>query len=281
MSVFALGYIGFRTDGAIEEWQAFGQDTLGMSGTVESGVLRLRSDDRAFRLQVEKGEPGLAFVGWEVANDEALAEVVRRLEAAGHEVEPASAEDCRARGVREMVRSVDPAGTRLEFFYGQMCPQSPFISPTGTQFVTGDLGLGHVVFQVDRFDETLDFYRRLLGFRVSDIWQGENGTATFLHCNARHHSLALRPGGDPGNPRMIHFMLEVATLDMVGMAQDRGYDALTRRMGRHFNDMMLSCYFRTPSGIEVEYGTGGIQIDDATWTVSLIDRPSGWGHQAP
>ena len=38
-------------------------------------------------------------------------------------------------------------------------------------------------------------------------------------------------------------------------------------LGRHTNDLMTSFYVRTPSGFEIEYGTGGIVVDDDTWTV--------------
>ena len=49
-----------------------------------------------------------------------------------------------------------------------------------------------------------------LGFRISDYI----GTMTFLHCNPRHHSIAIQPS-NPDLPRsrdkkMWHFMLETA-----------------------------------------------------------------------
>lgn len=73
-------------------------------------------------------------------------------------------------------------------------------------------------------------------------------------------------------------MLEVENIDMVGLALDRGRAHLTRTIGRHFNDEMISGYIRTPAGCDVEYGTAGRRIDDATWVVGQIDAPSGWGH---
>ncbi|HMP09514.1 VOC family protein, partial [Hydrogenophaga sp.] len=76
----------------------------------------------------------------------------------------------------------DPAGNQLELFYGQMCPKTPFVSPQGVQFVSGELGLGHVVFKVFPYQETLRFYRELLGFRLTDMWTGKDAAAVFLHC---------------------------------------------------------------------------------------------------
>jgi hypothetical protein len=44
---------------------------------------------------------------------------------------------------------------------------------------------------------------------------------------------------------------------------------------------MTSFYVRTPSGFEIEYGTGGRLIDDATWTIGAYDAQSLWGHRLP
>ena len=52
-------------------------------------------------------------------------------------------------------------------------------------------------------------------------------------------------------------------------------------LGRHTNDLMTSFYVRTPSGFEIEYGTGGRLIDDDTWKVGAYDAQSLWGHRPP
>jgi hypothetical protein len=52
-------------------------------------------------------------------------------------------------------------------------------------------------------------------------------------------------------------------------------------LGRHTNDLMTSFYVRTPSGFEIEYGTGGRVVDDETWEVVPYDAQSIWGHQPP
>ena len=56
-------------------------------------------------------------------------------------------------------------------------------------------------------------------------------------------------------------MLEVAALDDVGTALDIVNERqipLAMSLGRHTNDLMTSFYVRTPSGFEIEYGTGGL-----------------------
>ena len=70
----------------------------------------------------------------------------------------------------------------------------------------------------------------------------------------------------------------------VGLALDRcvkaGYD-INMGLGSHPNDKMFSFYVRTPSGFLLEFGCGGIVIDDATWEVKAFKELSTWGHHHP
>ena len=54
-------------------------------------------------------------------------------------------------------------------------------------------------------------------------------------------------------------------------------------LGRHTNDLMTSFYVRTPSGFEIEYGTGGLVVDDDTWEVggAPLRRASGATSRRP
>jgi 3,4-dihydroxy-9,10-secoandrosta-1,3,5(10)-triene-9,17-dione 4,5-dioxygenase len=127
------------------------------------------------------------------------------------------------------------------------------------------------------------FYTNVLGFRVSDYWRpsGSQHDVVFLHCTPRHHSLALVPAGEPA---LYHFMLEMNTLDDVGYALDR-HDAtgtpVASGLGKHTNDHMVSFYSRSPSGFQVEIGCGGRLVDDETWLVTQLTKPSFWGHRSP
>jgi 3,4-dihydroxy-9,10-secoandrosta-1,3,5(10)-triene-9,17-dione 4,5-dioxygenase len=77
-------------------------------------------------------------------------------------------------------------------------------------------------------------------------------------------------------------MIEVASLDDVGRAMDRcarrGAPA-SATLGRHANDLMVSFYVRTPGGFDIEYGTDGRLVDDATWVSQETTAISLWGHQ--
>ena len=44
---------------------------------------------------------------------------------------------------------------------------------------------------------------------------------------------------------------------------------------------MTSFYVRTPSGFEIEYGTGGLVVDDDTWEVGEHHAAEPLGPQAP
>jgi hypothetical protein len=109
---------------------------------------------------------------------------------------------------------------------------------------------------------------------------GRQITLTFLHCNPRHHTLALAPVPSPR--RLNHIMLQLESMDDVGVGLDRarsGGVEISSSLGRHTNDRMISFYMQTPSGFDVEYGYGGVEIDDATWQPATYHAPSLWGHK--
>lgn len=279
MDVRGLGYIGIGV-ADLDAWRRY-VEVLGAAVEPVGDELRVKIDDRPHRVIVQRtgGTEGLAFAGWELADAAAVQQAADELVAAGCAVEDATEGERAHRGVRGLVRTTDPAGFVVELFWGPVLDHRPFVSPAGVSgFVTGDMGMGHIVLGTPRLRESVAFYTEVLGFRVSDLWRAGGDDVVFTHCNPRHHSLALV--GAP-EPALYHFMLEAATLDDVGYALDRhlaGGVPVAAGLGRHTNDQMVSFYSRSPSGFEVEFGTGGIRVDDATWTVSAITKPSIWGH---
>ena len=215
------------------------------------------------------------------------------LEAAGVVFKRATPEEADRRRVHDLVRLEDPSGNTLELFHSPILEHSRFVSPVGvSSFVTGELGLGHVVLPAPDFDATDAFYRRLFGFRLSDLMRVHpaavpdrdpaDGPARlhFFHCNPRHHSLALMEAGHPLG--LVHFMLQVDSIDEVGYALDRcaaNEVPLSASLGRHVNDQVISFYMQSPSGFDVELGFGGLHIDPETWTTSEITAVSYWGHK--
>ncbi|MEX0729794.1 MAG: VOC family protein [Aquisalimonadaceae bacterium] len=281
MNVVALGYLGLESN-KLSEWKEFGNDVLGLSlrdHTADDAAVYFSMDEYLYRLAVHPGEKeGLAYIGFEVEDKSALAQVHERLTLAGLRSSPGSEADCRARGVRGLVRCEDPAGNAIELYYGMKRVCMPFNSPTGISgFVTGALGMGHVVIEVPDLEACEAFYTEMLGLRVSDYFSDK---LVFLRCNARHHSVALASIG--GLPGLRHLLLEVEKLDEVGMVYDlcaRKGVPIARTLGKHSNDWMYSFYALSPSGFELEYGSGGRLVDDTSWTVCVVDRPSIWGHK--
>jgi 3,4-dihydroxy-9,10-secoandrosta-1,3,5(10)-triene-9,17-dione 4,5-dioxygenase len=146
-----------------------------------------------------------------------------------------------------------------------------------------------VVLPVPDDEAALRFYTEVLGFRLRDSMRmapelfgrpaGAPLWMRFLGCNPRHHSLALAPF--PAPTGIVHLMIEVASLDDVGRAMDRCARRgapIAATLGRHANDEMVSFYVRTPGGFDIEYGTGGRLVDDATWVCRETTAVSLWGH---
>jgi 3,4-dihydroxy-9,10-secoandrosta-1,3,5(10)-triene-9,17-dione 4,5-dioxygenase len=294
--ISSLGYLRIESadPGA---WREFGLKILGMTegsapkgGGPEEGAVYLRMDDYPARLVIVPGSADrLLASGWEVRDARALAAVGRALSEAGVPYQAGTDDDLVARRVGSMLSTEDPAGHQLEFFCGAALDSRPSVSPYGNRFVTGDLGLGHVVLPVPD-EAALGFYTEVLGFRLRDsmrmpaeFFGGQPGDPPvwfrFLGCNARHHSLALAPV--PAEAGLVHLMIETASLDDVGRALDRCARrgaTVSGSLGRHANDLMVSFYVRTPGGFDVEYGTGGRLVDDATWISRESTAVSLWGH---
>lgn len=279
MSVTALGYVCLETSHT-DDWISFGREVLGLrvEPPEPDGSVRMRMDDRWARLILASGErESIVCYGWEVRDAAALSDIARRLDEAQFHPVVGTTDDRQRRRVEGLISCKDPAGNELEFFYGQRRICEPFYaSPHVSAFKTGDLGLGHVVIEVEDIDKCLPFYTDVLGFRVSDQLAR---SLYFLRCNQRHHSIAL--ANLNGKNRVLHIMLEVATLDDVGRVFDRALDRQVRMstLGVHANDLVTSFYLETPSGYEIEFGWNGRLVDDASWVATTIDRPSLWGHR--
>jgi len=281
MAVQALGYAGFGS-AALDDWRQFGTGLVGLQA-VERGnsLLAFRMDDRKQRIVIDRAmQDGARFFGWEVADAGALDALAARLEAAGIEVtaEPRALAD--ARRVHALISFHDPAGNRLEVFYGAEIDDTPFRPGRSISgFRTGPLGLGHAVLTVENIDPMMSFYVDVLGFGLSDYIE-KPFRAYFFHVNCRHHSLAMIETGRNG---MHHLMVELFSLDDVGQAYDIALtqqDRVNVTLGRHTNDLMTSFYAKTPSSFMMECGWGGREIDPATWQpVEMHHGPSLWGHE--
>ena len=273
----------------LEQWQRYAEDVLGMmTSPAPGGGLYVKMDERPFRMLVVEGaQPRYYASGWEVANEAAFQGALVTLKNAGVAYELASADVCRQRGMQALALLTDPSGNRHELGWGHLSDCQPFVSPQGVpRFVTGEMGMGHTVLPSPNFDASVAFFRDVLGFGLSDIFNfrpDPNGPAIrihFLHCNnARHHSLAIAEYPVPSG--CVHVMVEVDSMTEVGRAHDRRIAndvPLSATLGQHLNDRMISFYMKTPSGFDLEYGYGGLQCDWDRHSAFEFTRVSIWGH---
>ncbi len=285
-SVSALGYLEIGVS-SLADWRSYAQEVLGIGGVSLPDGLGLRYDAHRWRIRlVETGEDDIRCAGFEVSSPVELEAIGAGLDALGFPVRTGTAAQAADRGVAQLLLTQEPFGLPIELYCGDRSAADTFRSPRGVSgFVTGAQGLGHMVIAVGDQAQAERFYMQGLGLRLSDhIVLGPEGrqlTLTFLHCNARHHTLALVPA--PGPKRLNHIMLQVATLDDIGHGLDAAQKAgvrISSSLGRHTNDQMVSFYMRSPSGFDVEYGYGGVEVDDATWQPQTHYATSFWGHQS-
>jgi len=282
-----LGYLVFEVSD-LGAWEDFGTKILGLQVVDKRGNsgFSLRMDRYNQRFFIEHGtSDDLAAIGWEVEGPAELEEIERRLSSLGTGVSRASADRAAARNVRAMIRFEDPAGNPVEVFHGPKMADEPFVSRVvDGGFVADEQGFGHVVV-VSKDDATHEkFYSTVLGLNLSDYirceYFGHKIDVTFMHTNARHHSLAF---GGGQLKRIHHFMVQAKTIDEVGRCYDRflfSGGMVHQTLGRHPNDRMFSFYGYTPSGFHFEFGAGAIEIEEG-WQSTTHGRVSEWGHHPP
>ena len=289
-AVSRLAYLGFEAKDQ-GGWERFAVDVLGLglADRKPDGTLAFRMDDRAQRILVHPGGgEDLAYAGFETAGEQELLALVERLRGDGIAVAEAKPETAAARRAERVFQLEDPSGLPIELVAGTETSPEPFRSEiVAAGFVTGEEGLGHIVIRSLDAEASEHFYRELLGFRLTDRVRVQLSPEftldiTFLHANPRHHTVAFAAAPMP--KRIHHFMLEAGSMDEVGLAYDRALAAGTRiaqTLGRHPNDRTFSFYAHTPSEFQVEFGWGGVKVDDATWEVKTYTQPSSWGHTPP
>lgn len=298
MDIRGLGYVTIESTD-LKRWEHFGLQVLGMMRSPsmpDDGNLYLKMDEYPYRFRIVPGDSDcFVAAGWELPGPDAYRQALAELGAAGITVTPGSAEDAKARQVREFARFTAPGGLQCELYYYIRLDYIPLASVVGVKkFVTGyhgDMGLGHIAAATPNLPESHAFWTQVMGFGQTDYMHfhfdptpGNPGQGLeFLHCNnPRHHSLALFQDKNPHPGDLVHLMVEVEDLDTLGLMMDRvraeGVKIITD-FGRHTNDRMVSIYVESPAGFALEYGFGGVQIDWRNYTPTESARTSVWGHR--
>jgi catechol 2,3-dioxygenase-like lactoylglutathione lyase family enzyme len=139
-----------------------------------------------------------------------------------------------------------------------------FAPPMGMPFRIGKLG--HAVLRVSDLERSLNFYTRILGFRVSDVYPEEMmpGGMVFLRCNTDHHCLALvgASGGPATHRELHHVAFEVPTLGQVIRARDhlRAHNVPIDFEGRRRAGCQIAVEFRDPDNHSLEIYWGVDQV---------------------
>lgn len=282
MNVKSLGYIGIESMN-LEAWRTYCTSFLGLMDVSSSAdELRFRMDDIGWRICIQTGNrEDLVFAGYDARDSDTLSVICEQLATLGYEASE-NKELANLRNVETLFVVSDPDGLQVELYYGATeRSEIPFTSPAGVSgFITGEQGFGHFVLYTKHEDTKIQFYTDGLGFRLSDtILMGGKLRLTFLHCNPRHHTVALAAA--PIDKYINHFMVQANSLDDVGFANDRALNLdipISMGLGCHTNDRMVSFYTKTPSGFDVEFGFGARTVDE-NWSVAHHDTGSAWGHK--
>jgi 3,4-dihydroxy-9,10-secoandrosta-1,3,5(10)-triene-9,17-dione 4,5-dioxygenase len=287
VKIASLGYVRLEST-ELAAWPTFGVEVLGL-------MVSERADDRiAFRLDdhhariliISGAEDRLLASGWELGDQRALEQAACELDAAGVPYTWGSDAEARERSVEQFLALDDPSGNRHELYHSALVTCAPLELRGVSKFVTGDMGLGHVVLPVADAAQALGFYTDVLCFVHRDSMLVappgvEPYRMRFLACNPRHHSVALTEGPTPTGLR--HLMLHAGDILDVGRAYDRASErrALKTTIGQHSNDLMVSFYVYAPGRFELEFATGGQRHDNATWTARELDGFKAWGYEMP
>ena len=127
--------------------------------------------------------------------------------------------------------------------------------------------LGHVVFYVKNLQQSLSFYRDLLGFK--EIGRVFDGAAAALTSGRTHHELLLIQVGDaPGPPSgrrrgLYHIGIKVGdSLDELRVVKQELERAGIPIDGISDHTVSQSLYMRDPDGNEVELY---VDADESVW----------------
>ena len=126
--------------------------------------------------------------------------------------------------------------------------------------------IGHVVLKVRDVARAAEFYTKILGFRISDVYPDSMmpGKMVFMRCNPDHHGIALVGGavGDADNSELDHLAFEVATIDEVLQARDhlRANGVQIDFEGRRRAGCQVAVEFRDPDNHRLEIFWGLDQL---------------------
>ena len=128
--------------------------------------------------------------------------------------------------------------------------------------------IGHVVLRARDLQRSVDWYVKVLGCKVSDVYGEEMmpGGMVFLRFNADHHGVALvgGMGGQAEKREMHHMAFEVSTLEEVFAAREhlRRQGVPIVFEGRRRAGVQIAVEFLDPDGHHLEIYWGLDQVGE-------------------
>ncbi|MEN3149767.1 VOC family protein [Neorhizobium sp. IRAMC:178] len=203
-------------------------------------VLELKQSDRA----------ELRKITFRVRAAEDLKLLYTRTVGAGCIVlrEPGPA-DAPSGGQRFVIR--EPQGSVLEFVYGDQ-------RKLGSVVANRPERLAHVNINSADIEALSNFYRNVLGFRLTD----RSKLMAFLCCNDDHHAVVLAEAPVNGLNHVAFLMPDLeSVMRGSGLVIDKGYP-IGWGVGRHGPGDNVFAYFVDPHGVVIEYTSEVLQVND-------------------
>ena len=269
----------------LHAWERFATEVLGMTVTAEGDELRLKMDNFPYRFLIRKADSdGISGLTWVARGAGAVERIRERWENGGGASAPVVDSDWNSEESTVSYAFHDHRGVLHQVFDVAPSGQAPFEpGPNVSGYITGDAGLGHLV-MFDNVDQMNVVYVDAfnMSLREDSNKTQVGGRGRFYGCNTRHHTAAAVkvPGKEPA---VMHLMVEMLTIDDVGLALDRarsGGFAPRTTLGRH-PDNDLSFYIPCPGGFDFEIGCDGLLVkSDDDWDANKHTmRAPSWGHE--
>ena len=238
-------------------------------------------DDSGCRVIFLKGKANdCVAAGWEVEDLDLSFEYLSNK---NYQPEWLKENKAKSRGIRRGLKIFDSStGIDIELFENTSSANSFVLPENEIEFEAGNLGFGHMTFNVKNLDDFDYFYKDALGLIATDynqpiIGPGVKINVAFLRINKRHHSVAA---AQINGKRLNHFQLETTNRNNVGLSYDRVRKSkftIAHHVGVHPNDNQISFYAVTPSGFQSEIGAESKYVPE-NYEPIMFRRFSVWGH---
>jgi catechol 2,3-dioxygenase-like lactoylglutathione lyase family enzyme len=221
--------------------------------------------------------PKLAKIAFQVSPHDDLRALAKTLIGNGIS---ASVDEASVPGIGRVLTFQDPKGTVIEAFT-EARPAGPVTQPVAV----GPLKLGHIAFMMPDIHPFVEFYQKVLGFRISD-WQED--FFCFMRCGADHHTINFAAGK---STRMHHIAFELKDWGHVQTACDHLGQKdvpIIWGPGRHGISHNIFIYHRDPDDQMVEFYTEMDQMldedlgyfDPRPWHKDRPQRPKVWDRKS-